>query len=86
MIWATRRFSFGAYGPYQDLMWDLHFKLPHLQEWMMVSSPTKSVGIDDVFVALPDQTFLHMFEGFVVINEDDTLELWDLSRLDQSEK
>jgi hypothetical protein len=70
MIWAKRRFSFGAYGIYQDRIADLHLKLPHATELMMVSSPTASFGIDDVYVAVPDKAFLHLFDGFEVVSEN----------------
>jgi hypothetical protein len=70
MLWAKRQFRFGSYSVYQNRIADMHLKLPRTTELMMVLSPTTSIGVDDVYIGLPDKSFLPLFDGFEVVSEN----------------
>jgi hypothetical protein len=72
MIWATRRFAYADYAPYQDridkLVWmntSLH------RQFMMASVETDKRGVSDVYVGIPTADFLGEFDGFTVVQEEE---------------
>jgi hypothetical protein len=71
VIWAKREFkSTDDYGPYKDRLANLHLNLRGPAGMMMVMVKN-GVHIRDVYISLPDATYLPMFGGFKTIDEGD---------------
>ena len=71
MLWAKRSFEWADYAPYQDRIEKLLMSNPaHYREFMMFSVEQK-VGLSDVYVGVPAQPFLAVFDGFVAVAEND---------------
>jgi hypothetical protein len=70
MIWAKRRFTWAAYGPYQDRLGQLMLANAKLYpQFIMVgvNLPDRSRG--DYYVGLPNPAFLAFFDGFQMVSE-----------------
>ena len=64
MFWAKRRFEWAEYAPYQDRLEKLLMaNAARYREYMMFSMEQK-VGLADVFVGVPAQELLAVFDGF----------------------
>lgn len=71
MFWAKRAFQWADYAPYQDRLEKLLMaSAAQYREFMMFSTEQK-VGLSDVYVGVPAQAFLAMFDGFEPIAEQD---------------
>ncbi|MFZ2155500.1 MAG: hypothetical protein WAV72_05185 [Bradyrhizobium sp.] len=71
MFWAKRRFEWADYAPYQDRIEKLLMSnAAHYREFMMFSVEQK-VGLSDVYVGVPAQAFLAVFDGFEPVAEQD---------------
>jgi hypothetical protein len=71
MFWAKRRFEWADYAPYQDRIEKLLMtNAAQYREFMMFSIEQK-VGLSDVYVGVPAQAFLAVFDGFEPVAEHD---------------
>jgi hypothetical protein len=71
MFWAKRAFQWADYAPYQDRLEKLLMSNPaHYREFMMFSIEQK-VGLSDVYVGVPAQSFLAVFDRFEPVAEAD---------------
>jgi len=70
MKWAKRQFRFAEYVPYFDRLEKLTIANPTLyREFIMVSTKTEERGTDEVYVGVPNKSFLSAFDGFEEIEE-----------------
>ena len=70
MIWAKRRFAYADYSPYFDRMEKLLLanSTPY-REFIMVSTKASGPGESNIYVGVPNDTFLAAFDGFEPIQE-----------------
>jgi len=73
MIWAKRRFAYAAYAPHRDRLADLQVTMPaNSREFMMVGREVDDeVGLQDIYIGVPNKELLHLFEGFEIVSEGD---------------
>jgi hypothetical protein len=77
MFWAKRRFEWADYAPYQDRIEKLLMSnATQYREFMMFSIEQK-VGLSDVYVGVPAQAFLAVFDGFEPVAEQDLPKMVD---------
>jgi hypothetical protein len=72
MRWAKRRFEGADYGPYFDLFEKLLMANPKFyRQFIMVSTKTDEPGVNDMWIGVPDPSFLAEFDGFEGVTESE---------------
>jgi hypothetical protein len=69
MFWAKRRFQWADYAPYQDRLGDLLMKNPTRYREFMMFSVEQSPGVGDIYVGVPANEFIVLFDGFEPVKE-----------------
>ncbi len=69
MYWAKRRFKAADYASYQDRLGQLLMANPTAYREYMMFSMKQGVGESDVYVGVPLQGLLAMFDGFERVEE-----------------
>lgn len=65
MIWAHKTFAIGEnYGAAQERFADLFMKLGGPRGMLMICSKARASHPADVYLALPDESLLPLFDGF----------------------
>jgi hypothetical protein len=69
MFWGKRQFKWAEYGPYQDRLGDLQMaNAERHREFMMVSTKVNA-GVNDIYVGVPSNELLVLFDGFEPVAE-----------------
>ena len=77
MYWAKRRFEWADYAPYMDRLEKLLMaNATQYREFMMFSIEQK-VGLSDVYVGVPVQAMLAVFDGFEPVADSDVPKVVD---------
>ena len=70
MIWAKRRFAFAEYSPYFERMEKMLMDYPaQYREFIMVSTKAEGAGQNNIYVGVPNTSFLAAFNGFEEVSE-----------------
>jgi hypothetical protein len=70
MIWGKRSFQWADYAPYQDRLGDLLMKNPTRYREFMMFSVEQKAGLADIYVGVPAEEFMLLFDGFEHVGED----------------
>jgi hypothetical protein len=69
MIWGKRRFQWADYAPYQDRLEKLQMaNATRYREFMMFAIQEK-VGLQDIYVGVPTNELMAVFDGFEPVSE-----------------
>jgi hypothetical protein len=69
LFWGKREFRWADYAPYQDRLGKLLMATPSRYREFMMFSVEKSVGVSDVYVGVPLQELMSLFDGFDPVEE-----------------